>query len=83
MSIHSYSLHFPTETLVVLTMLCRRLSELAQVISLNTKVVEDYYLDNSLPIPSIDINGPSETAIRDANAAAARCTVLSAIHELE
>ncbi len=63
-------------------MLCRRLPELAQIISLNTKIVEDYHLDNSLPIPSIDVKGPSETAIRDGNAAAARCTVLGAIHEL-
>ena len=64
-------------------MLCQRLSELAQVISLNTKIVEDYYLDNSLSIPSIDVDGPCETAIRDENAAAARCTVLGAIHELK
>ena len=64
-------------------MLCHRLSELAQIISLNTKTVENYYLNNSLPIPSIDVNGPSEAFIRDENAAAARCTVLGAIHELK
>ena len=62
---------------------CQSLSELAQVISLNTKIVEDYYLDNSLPVPSIDVDGPCETAIRDENAAAARCTVLGAIHQLK
>ena len=63
-------------------MSCQRLSELANVISLNTETVEKYFSDNSLPAPSIDINGPSETVIKDEKAAAARCTVMGAIHEL-
>ena len=60
----------------------QRLSDLADTISLNTKLVEKYLSDNSLPAPSIEAHGPSETIIADRSADEARCTALGAIHEL-
>ncbi len=60
-----------------------RMSQLAGIISSNTKRVEKYLSDNGLPLPSIGINGPSQIPIEDGDVAAARSTVMGAIQELK
>ncbi len=53
------------------------------MISLNTKAVERYLSDNSLPAPSTEAHGPSETVLADDKEAAARCTAIGAMQELK
>ena len=60
----------------------RRLSELANIISHNTQIVEKHMADNNLSPPSFDAHGPSEIILADGKAAEARCTAVGAMNEL-
>jgi hypothetical protein len=61
-----------------------RLTELTDLISTNTKTIEQYFADNNLPSLSFDITAPKDFPVPTANAALqqARRTVINATQEL-
>jgi hypothetical protein len=63
------------------------ITDLAAAISRNTQIVNDYFVDKNLPLPSFDVDGPLTIAIphEEKEVAAAHVAVLSdtlALHDL-
>lgn len=46
-------------------MVSSRISELAQMVASDTAIVEKYYVDRGLPLPSFEVGGLEDPAIRD------------------
>ncbi|KAI4234726.1 MAG: hypothetical protein LQ349_003616 [Xanthoria aureola] len=59
------------------------MSDLADIIDKNTKIVTAYYSDHQIPAPSIDTSSPFTAIIHDEKVAAARFAALAAMHELK
>ncbi|KAG9235754.1 O-methyltransferase-domain-containing protein [Amylocarpus encephaloides] len=61
-----------------------KISELAEVISSNTAIVDRYFISNNLPTPSFEVDGPSTIIFppHEKDVAAAYSQVLSATLEL-
>lgn len=59
-----------------------RLSELSQVIAQNVSIVERYYQQHGLPMPSFDVGGPTDTTMHDPIIERARIVALEASIEL-
>ncbi|KAL8782579.1 MAG: hypothetical protein Q9213_005257 [Squamulea squamosa] len=64
-------------------MASQRMSELADIIGKNTRIVTNYYLDHQISAPSIDTSSPLTTNIHDENVDTARFTAIAAMHELK
>lgn len=59
-----------------------RLSELAAIISSNTAVLERYYLERDLPMPSFEVGTLVDAICQDPMAERARITTIEASIEL-
>lgn len=64
-------------------MASQKMSDLADIIDKNTKIVTAYYSDHQIPAPSVDTSSPFTAIIHDEKVAAARFAALAAMHELK
>ncbi|KAL8989010.1 MAG: hypothetical protein Q9177_002003, partial [Variospora cf. flavescens] len=59
------------------------MSELAESISENTRIVDTFFLDHNLSAPSFDTGSPLKVVINDEKVAGARFAAIAAMHELK
>ncbi|KAL8658927.1 MAG: hypothetical protein Q9202_007360 [Teloschistes flavicans] len=59
------------------------MSDLADIINKNTRIVTGYYSDHHIPAPSLDTSSPLTITIHDEKVATARFTAIAAMHELK
>lgn len=59
------------------------MSELAESISENTRIVDTFFLDHNISAPSFDTGSPLKMVINDEKVAGARFAAIAAMHELK